>query len=53
MRIDRFTREQNERLCRILESRAAKAGAPLVRYLDCGTAVIRLICHTPAFLTHV
>lgn len=53
MRIDRFTRDQNERLCRILEGRAAKAGAPLVRYLDCGTAVIRLICHTPAFLTHV
>ena len=53
MRIESAPREARARAYTILGKRAAAAGEPLIRYLDLGVRVVRLICHSAAFLHHV
>ncbi len=54
MRFDGISPAAREQACAALARRAQMAGpAPVVRFLDCGTRMVRLICHSAAFLRHV
>lgn len=53
MRIDHAEPAVLGRALDTLGRRARRCGEPLISYLDCGTRVVRLICHSPAFFTHV
>lgn len=54
MRFDGVPATVRKQAYALLEQRARKAGAaPVTKFLDCGTRMVRLICHSAAFLRHV
>lgn len=54
MRFDGVSSAVREQAYATLARRAHLAGPePMVRYLDCGTRMVRLVCHSVAFLRHV
>ena len=54
MRFDGVSRSVRQQAYAVLEERARRcAPEPIVRFIDCGTRMVRLICHSEAFLRHV
>ena len=54
MRFDGVPAGVRNKACGVLMQRARKAGPqPVVKYLDCGTRMVRLVCHSAAFMRHV
>lgn len=54
MRFDGVPASVRKQAYGVLMQRAQRSGAePVVKYLDCGTRMVRLVCHSPAFLRHV
>ena len=54
MRFDGVPASVRKQAYGVLMQRAQRAGhTPVIRYLDCGTRMVRLICHTPTFMRHV
>lgn len=54
MRFDGVPASVRKQAYMVLEQRARRAGPdPVTKFLDCGTRMIRLVCHSPAFLRHV
>lgn len=54
MRFDGVSSAGREQVYATLARRAHLAGPEqVVRYLDCGTRMVRLVCHSAAFLRHV
>lgn len=53
MRVDNAALPLINGCCRLLARRAARHDEPVVRYLDLGVKVVRLVCHSPRFMRHV
>lgn len=53
MRIDNAGFALAEACCEVLARRAAEHGPASVRYLNLGTRIVRLICHSRRFMRHV
>lgn len=53
MRVDNAPEALVESACSVLARRAAAAGEVQCVYLDCGTRMVRLLCHSPQFMRHV
>lgn len=54
MRFDGVPAAVRKQAYAVLEQRARAAGPePVTKFLDCGTRMVRLICHSAAFLRHV
>lgn len=54
MRFDGVPAGVRQQAYAVLEERANRcAPEPIIRFLDCGTRMVRLVCHSAAFLRHV
>ena len=53
MLFDRVSPSTLEQTSALLMQRALRAGRAVTKYLDCGTRMVRLVCHSPAILRHV
>lgn len=54
MRFDGVPASVRKQAYGVLMQRAQQAGPePVIKYLDCGTRMVRLVCHSGAFLRHV
>jgi hypothetical protein len=53
MRVDNPPQEQLASYYSALDRRAASAGPPLVRYLDLGIRVVRLMVHSKGYIPHI
>ena len=54
MRFDGVPASLRKQAYAVLMRRAQQAGhEPIIKYLDCGTRMVRLVCHSPAFMVHV
>lgn len=54
MRFDGVPLSVRQQAYAVLQERARLCGPePIIRFIDCGTRMVRLVCHSAAFLRHV